>query len=111
VVGGLILIAAITRGGRPTLAACRDSLADSAKSALTVGMACAIVGTIIGMMTQTGVGTIFGSWIIGLGAKACSRTDHDHAAVDPARHRHPDHSDLHHHRRARRAGAVKLGCP
>jgi TRAP transporter 4TM/12TM fusion protein len=70
VVGGLILIAAITRGGRATLAACRDSLAESAKSALTVGMACAIVGTIIGMMTQTGVGTIFGSWIIGLGAKS-----------------------------------------
>ncbi|WP_426439899.1 TRAP transporter permease [Bradyrhizobium genosp. P] len=70
VVVGLIVIAAITRGGRVTLAACRDSLADSAKSALTVGMACAIVGTIIGMMTQTGVGTIFGSWIIGLGAKS-----------------------------------------
>jgi TRAP transporter 4TM/12TM fusion protein len=70
VVGGLILIAAITRGGRVTLAACRDSLAESAKSALTVGMACAIVGAIIGMMTQTGVGTIFGSWIIGLGAKS-----------------------------------------
>ena len=70
VVGGLILIAAITRGGRVTLAACRNSLAESAKSALTVGMACAIVGTIIGMMTQTGVGTIFGSWIIGLGAKS-----------------------------------------
>src|SRR5712672_1344725 len=70
VVGGLILIAAITRGGRATLAACRDSLAESAKSALTVGMACAIVGTIIGMMTQTGVGTIFGGWIIGLGDKS-----------------------------------------
>jgi TRAP transporter 4TM/12TM fusion protein len=70
VVGGLVLIAAITRGGRTTLAICRDSLADSAKSALTVGMACAIVGTIIGMMTQTGVGTIFGGWIIGLGAKS-----------------------------------------
>ncbi|MGH6714171.1 MAG: TRAP transporter permease [Bradyrhizobium sp.] len=70
VVLGLIVIAAITRGGRATLAACRDSLADSAKSALTVGMACAIVGTIIGMMTQTGVGTIFGGWIIGLGAKS-----------------------------------------
>ena len=70
VVGVLVLIAAITRGGRATLAACRDSLADSAKSALTVGMACAIVGTIIGMMTQTGVGTIFGGWIIGLGAKS-----------------------------------------
>ncbi|MBX9647316.1 MAG: TRAP transporter permease [Xanthobacteraceae bacterium] len=70
IVAGLILIAAITRGGRATLAACRDSLADSAKSALTVGMACAIVGTIIGMMTQTGLGTIFGGWIIGLGAKS-----------------------------------------
>jgi len=70
VVAGLIVLAAITRGGRATLAACRDSLADSAKSALTVGMACAIVGTIIGMMTQTGVGTIFGGWIIGLGAKS-----------------------------------------
>ncbi len=33
-------------------------------------MACAIVGSIIGMMTQTGVGTIFGGWIIGLGAKS-----------------------------------------
>jgi TRAP-type uncharacterized transport system fused permease subunit len=30
-------------------------------------MACAIVGSIIGMMTQTGIGTIFGSWIIGFG--------------------------------------------
>ncbi|MDE2469499.1 MAG: TRAP transporter fused permease subunit [Bradyrhizobium sp.] len=70
VVGGLVLIAAMTRGGRATLAACRDSLADSAKSALTVGMACAIVGSIIGMMTQTGVGTIFGDWIIGLGDKS-----------------------------------------
>ncbi|MBX9710618.1 MAG: TRAP transporter permease [Xanthobacteraceae bacterium] len=70
VVAALVLLAAVTRGGRVTLAACRDSLADSAKSALTVGMACAIVGTIIGMMTQTGVGTIFGSWVIGLGEKS-----------------------------------------
>ncbi|WP_024577313.1 MULTISPECIES: TRAP transporter permease [unclassified Afipia] len=70
IVGVLVLIAALTRGGRATLTACRDSLADSAKSALTVGMACAIVGTIIGMMTQTGVGTIFGSWVIGLGEKS-----------------------------------------
>ncbi len=67
VVGGLVLLAALTRGGRATLVACRDSLAESAKSSLTVGMACAIVGTIIGMMTQTGVGNIFGSWVIGIG--------------------------------------------
>ncbi|MBI3701795.1 MAG: TRAP transporter permease [Afipia sp.] len=70
IVAVLVLIAAITKGGRATLVACRDSLADSSKSALTVGMACAIVGTIIGMMTQTGVGSIFGSWVIGLGDKS-----------------------------------------
>jgi TRAP-type uncharacterized transport system fused permease subunit len=70
VVGVLLLIAAITRGGRATLAACRDSLADSARSALTVGMACAIVGSIIGMMSQTGAGAAFGNWIIGLGDKS-----------------------------------------
>jgi TRAP transporter 4TM/12TM fusion protein len=70
IIGALVLISTITRGGRATLAACRDSLADSAKSALTVGMACAIVGSIIGMMTQTGVGTIFGGWVIGLGEKS-----------------------------------------
>jgi TRAP transporter 4TM/12TM fusion protein len=70
VVGLLVLVAALTQGGRTTLAACRDSLADSAKTALTVGMACAIVGSIIGMMTQTGVGTVFGGWIIGLGDKS-----------------------------------------
>ena len=70
VVVALILICAFTRGGLATLRACRDSLADSAKSALTVGMACAIVGVIIGMMTQTGVGAIFGSWVISLGDKS-----------------------------------------
>jgi TRAP transporter 4TM/12TM fusion protein len=70
VVGVLVVITAFSRGGLATLRACRDALAESAKSALTVGMACAIVGVIIGMMTQTGVGTIFGSWVIGLGEKS-----------------------------------------
>ena len=70
VVVGLVVITAFARGGRATLRACRDSLAESAKSAITVGMACAIVGTIIGMMSQTGVGTIFGGWVIGLGEKS-----------------------------------------
>ncbi len=63
----LVLVNAFTRGGRETLTACRNSMADASKSALSVGIACAIVGTIIGMMTQTGVGTVFGSWVIGLG--------------------------------------------
>ncbi len=70
VVIALILITAFVRGGMAALRSCRDSLAESAKSAITVGMACAIVGVIIGMMSQTGVGTIFGGWVIGLGEKS-----------------------------------------
>ena len=70
VVVALILITAFVRGGLAALRACRDALAESAKSAITVGMACAIVGVIIGMMSQTGVGTIFGGWVIGLGEKS-----------------------------------------
>lgn len=70
VVIALILITAFVRGGMAALRSCRDSLAESAKSAITVGMACAIVGVIIGMMSQTGVGTIFGSWVISLGEKS-----------------------------------------
>lgn len=70
VVVALILITAFVRGGTAALRSCRDSLAESAKSAITVGMACAIVGVIIGMMSQTGVGTIFGGWVIGLGEKS-----------------------------------------
>jgi TRAP transporter 4TM/12TM fusion protein len=67
VIAVLVLVNAFTRGGRETLVACRNSMADASKSALSVGIACAIVGTIIGMMTQTGVGTVFGSWVISLG--------------------------------------------
>ena len=63
----LVLLNALSIGGRATLAISRDALADSAKTALPVGIACAIVGTIIGLMTQTGIGTTFGAWIIGLG--------------------------------------------
>jgi TRAP-type uncharacterized transport system fused permease subunit len=70
VVVALIVITAFIRGGFKALRECRDALAESAKSAITVGMACAIVGVIIGMMSQTGVGTIFGGWVIGLGEKS-----------------------------------------
>lgn len=66
-IGLLILANALTVGGRATLVTCRNALADAAKTALPVGIACAIVGTIIGLMTQTGIGTTFGAWVIGLG--------------------------------------------
>jgi TRAP transporter 4TM/12TM fusion protein len=63
----LILANIFTKGGRATLVLCRDSLADGARQALPVGLACAIVGIVIGVMTLTGVATIIGNAVIGLG--------------------------------------------
>lgn len=64
-----VLIAAnvFVAGGRETLAACRDSLAEGAKTALPVGVACAVVGIIIGTMTLTGVANTFGQYIVSVG--------------------------------------------
>jgi TRAP transporter 4TM/12TM fusion protein len=72
VVGLLVLIAwnAISKGGRDTLALCRDSLAEGAKTALPVGVACAIVGVIIGTMTLTGAANTFGQFIVSVGDKS-----------------------------------------
>lgn len=66
-VGVLILINLFTRGGRETLLLCRDSLADGARQALPVGLACAVVGIVIGVLTLTGVATIIGNAVIGIG--------------------------------------------
>ena len=66
----IVALAAVSlfrAGGRATLRLCRDSLADSAKTALSVGIACAIVGTIIGTFTLTGLGTTVGTWVVELG--------------------------------------------
>ncbi|EDP61384.1 TRAP transporter, 4TM/12TM fusion protein [alpha proteobacterium BAL199] len=66
----LILWNALSKGGRATLALCRDSLADGAKTALPVGVACAIVGIIIGTMTLTGAANTFGQYIVSVGDKS-----------------------------------------
>lgn len=63
----LILVNVFIAGGRDTLAACRDSLAEGAKTALPVGVACAVVGVIIGTMTLTGVANTFGQYIVSVG--------------------------------------------
>ncbi|MBC7280719.1 TRAP transporter permease [Hoeflea sp.] len=59
---------AFSKGGRETLAICRDALADGAKTALPVGVACAVVGIIIGTMTLTGAANTFGQFIVSVGA-------------------------------------------
>jgi TRAP transporter 4TM/12TM fusion protein len=67
---GLILWNAVSFGGRETLVICRDSLAEGAKTALPVGIACALVGVIIGTMTLTGAANTFGQFIVHVGDKS-----------------------------------------
>ena len=67
IVGALILVNLALKGGRATLALCRDSLAEGARQALPVGIACAIVGIVIGTLTLTGIATIFGNWVVSIG--------------------------------------------
>ncbi|MDF2116536.1 TRAP transporter permease [Roseiarcaceae bacterium H3SJ34-1] len=66
-VGVLVVVNLFSRGGRDTLAMCRDALADGARQALPVGLACAIVGTVIGTMTLTGAASTFGNYIVSFG--------------------------------------------
>src|SRR5690606_20447249 len=66
-VAALVVASLFVRGGVETLEACRDALAEGARQALPVGLACAVVGIVIGTMTLTGVGTIFGNWVVSIG--------------------------------------------
>ncbi|MCV2880059.1 TRAP transporter permease [Sedimentimonas flavescens] len=63
----LVAVNIFSKGGRETLELCRDSLAEGAKTALPVGIACALVGVIIGVMTLTGAANTFGQYIVGVG--------------------------------------------
>jgi len=67
VLAALILASVMFKGGRETLGVCRDSLAEGAKTALPVGIACALVGVIIGVMTLTGAANTFGQFIVSVG--------------------------------------------
>jgi TRAP transporter 4TM/12TM fusion protein len=64
VIGLLVVACLLFKGGRETLLICRDSLAEGAKNALPVGIACAVVGIVIGTLTLTGIAsTIIGAII------------------------------------------------
>jgi TRAP transporter 4TM/12TM fusion protein len=67
VLAGLVAACALFRGGRETLRLCVDSLAEGAKNALPVGIACAIVGVVIGTLTLTGIASTFIGAIIAIG--------------------------------------------
>ncbi|PTE07481.1 TRAP transporter permease [Mesorhizobium helmanticense] len=67
VIVALIAACFTFKGGRETLRICIDSLAEGAKNALPVGIACAIVGIVIGTLTLTGIASTFIGWIISIG--------------------------------------------
>jgi TRAP transporter 4TM/12TM fusion protein len=68
-VGALVAIVFSIKGGRKTLHAMKNGLIDGARQALPVGVACAIVGVIIGVLTLTGAASNFAGFILGVGEK------------------------------------------
>ncbi len=63
----LILVNFLFRGGRATLQLCLSSLAEGARNALPVGIACALVGVIIGSLVLTGSATTFARLVVSVG--------------------------------------------
>jgi TRAP transporter 4TM/12TM fusion protein len=70
VIGLLALVCFWVKGGRETLRTIRLSLIDGAKQALPVGVACAVVGVIIGVLTLTGAASSFAGFILTVGEKS-----------------------------------------
>jgi TRAP transporter 4TM/12TM fusion protein len=70
VIALLVLMCFWVKGGRETLGTIRKSMIDGAKQALPVGVACAIVGVIIGVLTLTGAASSFAGFIMTVGEKS-----------------------------------------
>jgi len=70
VIALLVVACFFVKGGSKTLHTMRSGLIDGAKQALGVGIACAIVGVIIGVLTLTGAATNFAGFILEIGEKS-----------------------------------------
>ncbi len=66
----LVSINLVVKGGHATIKNLRDALYDGARQALPVGMACAIVGVIIGVLTLTGSASSFAGFVLSVGEKS-----------------------------------------
>ena len=64
-----LLVAAcwFVKGGRETLTLCLHALVEGARHAVPVGIACALVGVIIGVVSLTGVASTFAGYILAIG--------------------------------------------
>ena len=58
------------KGGHATLRIMRNSLVDGARQAVPVGIACAIVGVIIGVLTLTGTASNFAEFVLHVGSES-----------------------------------------
>ncbi|HEN8799114.1 TPA: TRAP transporter permease [Pseudomonas putida] len=67
VIAGLAIACCFVQGGRATLRGCVMALAEGARHAVPVGIACALVGVIIGIISLTGLATTFAGYILDLG--------------------------------------------
>ncbi len=73
IIGAIALLVAVNlviRGGRETLGIMRGSLIDGARQAVAVGVACTIVGVIIGVLTLTGAASNFAEFVLDVGSKS-----------------------------------------
>jgi TRAP transporter 4TM/12TM fusion protein len=67
VLGILALILLAIRDGKKTLRTVIDALVEGARNAVSVGVACALVGIIVGTLTLTGAATNFARTIVAVG--------------------------------------------
>ncbi|BCO25261.1 hypothetical protein MIZ03_0121 [Rhodoferax lithotrophicus] len=67
VIAALVLACLYIKGGKKTLHSLRDGLTDGAKQAVPVGLACGIVGVIIGVLSLTGAATSFAGVVLKVG--------------------------------------------
>src|SRR5690554_6537564 len=63
----LVLGCWFVRGGRDTLRVCLHALVEGARHAVPVGIACVLVGVIIGIVSLTGVASTFAGYILAIG--------------------------------------------
>ena len=67
VIAALVLACWFIKGGRETLVICLHALVDGARHAVPVGIACALVGIIIGVVSLTGIASTFAGYILAIG--------------------------------------------
>ncbi|KTT56805.1 C4-dicarboxylate ABC transporter [Pseudomonas oryzihabitans] len=67
VIGLLVVACGFVKGDRETLTLCLHALVEGARHAVPVGIACALVGVIIGVVSLTGVASTFAGYILAIG--------------------------------------------